>query len=332
MRFTFLGTSAGVPTRQRNVTGLALSVDDHRDWYLVDCGEGTQHQLLRSRHSLARLRAVFISHVHGDHCYGLPGLIASANMSGRKRALTICAPDGIEQMVEAVRQHTDLRQLRYPLHFVRSDLQRQVYRDEWLSVSAHALSHRVPSFAYRFEEFPASTLDQAALEALAVPRGPLWGKLQHGEAVTLVDGTVVRPEAVRLPAWKPRCVVVGGDNDRPELLLEALAGANALIHEATFTEDILAQVGPQYMHSTAAGVARTAQRAALPHLALTHFSQRYRQRPRADQRNVEELREEAARYFGGNIVLARDLDSYEIGRDGSLNSVAGAAKAAVAER
>ncbi|MAY36093.1 MAG: ribonuclease [Spongiibacteraceae bacterium] len=321
MRFTFLGTSAGVPTRQRNVSGFALSIDDQRDWYLVDCGEGTQHRLLQSRHSLARLRAVFISHVHGDHCYGLPGIIASANMSGRTQPLTICAPDGIQQFVEAVRLHTDLHTLRYPLHFVRSDQQSAVYEDEHLRVSAHALSHRVPSFAYRFEEKPPHTLNQEKLSALQVPRGPLWGELQHGHSVTLDDGQSIHPEQVCEASWKARTVMVGGDNDQPDLLLSALKNTDLLVHEATFTEDILAQVGPQYMHSTAAMLAKTAASAKLPHLALTHFSQRYRELPSPGKRHVDELRTEAAQHYSGNIVLAKDLDSYQLTRDGALEKL-----------
>ncbi|MBB3048314.1 ribonuclease Z [Litorivivens lipolytica] len=321
MQFTFLGTSAGVPTRQRNVSGFALSIDDHRDWYLVDCGEGTQHRLLQSRHSLARLRAIFISHVHGDHCYGLPGVIASANMSGRTQPLTICAPDGIEQFVTAVRQYTDLHTLRYPLHFVRSDLENAVYEDELVRVSAHALSHRVPSFAYRFEEKPPHTLNQDSLRELGVPRGPQWGELQHGNPVTLTDGRQVTPEQVCEPAWRARVIVVGGDNDQPDLLLSALKNTDLLVHESTFTEDILQQVGPQYMHSTAAMLAKTAERAGVPHLALTHFSQRYREKSSPGKRHIDELRAEAAEYYRGNILVARDLDRYEINRKGELSKL-----------
>ncbi|MFT5604653.1 MAG: ribonuclease Z [Paracoccaceae bacterium] len=321
MRITFLGTSAGVPTRHRNVTALALSIEDQRDWYLVDCGEGTQHQLLRSHHSLARLRTIFISHVHGDHCYGLPGIIASANMSGRKTPLTICAPDGIEQYVAAVRKYTDLHTLRYPLHFVRSDRADFVYEDDLVKVSSHSLSHRVPSFAYRFEEIPENTLLVSKLETLAVPKGPLWGRLQQGEAVTLADGRTILPDDVRQPAWKARCVVVGGDNDEPELLSSALDGADLLVHEATFTDDILAQIGPKYMHSTASMVAKTAERASTPFLALTHFSQRYRDCGKDDKRQVEELRLEAAQHYRGAVILAKDFDCYEVDRQGQLKKI-----------
>ncbi len=322
MKFTFLGTSAGVPTRHRNVSGFALSLTDQRHWYLVDCGEGTQHQLQHCRLSLAKLRAIFITHVHGDHCYGLPGLLASANMSGRKDPLVLCAPDGIEQFVRATLEHTDLRSLRFPLEFVRTDLlvaaQPEVFSDHWLKVSAHPLSHRVPSFAYRFEERPPNALQQDTLTEMGVPRGPLWGELQAGNSVTLDDGRVIHPEQVCRPAWKPRAVVVGGDNDKPELLLTALKNVDLLIHEATFTEDVLAKIGPQYMHSTAAQVARTAAEAQLPHLALTHFSQRYRDTPAPNHRHIAELQEEAAAHYSGNIIMARDQDQYLLDTEGNL--------------
>lgn len=319
MRFTFLGTSAGLPTRDRNVTGLALALDQQREWYLVDCGEGTQHQLLHTRYTAAKLRAIFITHIHGDHCYGLPGLIASAQMGGRTAPLTICAPEGIAEFVEAVCRHTDLRQLGYPLRFVRSDTPDFHYDDGDMRVESIELSHRVPSYAYRFvEHVKEHALDPERLAALGVPRGPAWGELQHGHAVVLEDGRRIAPQQVCLPQRPPRCIVVGGDNDRPELLDDALRHCDVLIHEATFTEDVLARVGPQYRHSTPAQVARTAQHAGLRHLVLTHFSQRYRRQRPPGGHALEDLASEAGQHFTGHLVMADDLATYELGRDREL--------------
>ncbi|HET8711980.1 MAG TPA: MBL fold metallo-hydrolase, partial [Spongiibacteraceae bacterium] len=140
MRFTFLGTSAGLPTKERNVTALALASEQQREWYLVDCGEGTQHRLLHTHYSAAKLRAVFITHVHGDHCYGLPGLIASAQMGGRKDPLTICAPAGIQEFVDAAIRYTDVASLNYELRFVRSDTVDFCYDDGAVRVDSIALS------------------------------------------------------------------------------------------------------------------------------------------------------------------------------------------------
>lgn len=319
MRFTFLGTSAGVPTRDRNVSALAIALDQQREWYLVDCGEGTQHQLQRTRYSPAKLRAIFITHVHGDHCYGLPGLIASAQMGGRSEPLTICAPAGIAEFIDAARRYTDLERLSYPLQFLRSDVPGFRYEDEHVQVESVELSHRVPSYAYDFtERVHERHLDTGKLAALSVPRGPLWGELQHGHPVQLENGRIIAPEEVCYPQRPPRRMVVGGDNDRPELLAGALRDADVLIHEATFTEDVLAKVGPQYRHSTAAQVARAAQTATLPHLLLTHFSQRYRRHAPAGEHILNDLYSEARKLYDGNLILAEDFAAYELHRDRTL--------------
>jgi ribonuclease Z len=319
MRLTFLGTSAGLPTRDRNVTALALALEQHREWYLIDCGEATQHQLLRTRYSAAKLRAIFITHIHGDHCYGLPGLIASAQMGGRKEPLTICAPAGIEEFIDAVRRYTDLSRLSYPLEFIRSDHPDFCYRDENICVDSIELSHRVPSFAYRFiEQVHERMLDPEQLAAQGVPRGPLWGELQRGHTVQLDDGRVIAAESVCYKQREPRRIVIGGDNDRPELLDAVLPNCDALVHEATFTADVLAKVGPQYQHSTPAQVAQAAQRAHVPHLLLTHFSQRYRRHAHEGEHSLADLSAEARQFYRGNLVMADDFATYELTRDKQL--------------
>ncbi len=310
MELQFLGTSSGVPTSQRNVSALALQPGSGRSWYLVDCGEATQHRLLYSTLSVVQLRAIFITHVHGDHCYGLPGLLASAAMNGRREALTLIGPQAVYDWLQATLQFTTLY-LPYPLEFIAVETLSHWDDGPW-RIQAHALSHRVPSYAYSFTETPPQKLDKAALQALQLPPGPLWGQLQKGETVQHGDKTL-DGRAFLQPAHAPRKLVIGGDNDTPALLQAACAGAQLLVHEATYTEEIAQKVGPQVQHSSAAMVARFAEQIRLPQLILTHFSARYHNEP-----GLAALRAEAQQHYSGQLWLADDLARYQLGTDGSL--------------
>ncbi|MGZ5203146.1 MAG: MBL fold metallo-hydrolase, partial [Telluria sp.] len=197
MEFQFLGTSSGTPSKTRNVTALALrslgASRAARHWVLVDCGEGTQHRILRTNWSLHDLRAIFITHMHGDHCYGLPGLLASAGMMNRTAPLTLVGPAPLWPFLQGVMATTELA-LPFPVEFVDvSALQdTEVLPD--LRVAATALSHRLPSWAYAFTEREVERkLDTAKLAAGGVARGVAWGELQHGRQVVLDDGRVLQP-------------------------------------------------------------------------------------------------------------------------------------------
>ena len=319
MRLTFLGTSAGMPTTERNVTALTLAIDDSRSWYLVDCGEGTQHRLLYCRYTLSHLKAIFITHVHGDHTFGLPGLLTSASMQGRTTPLMICGPEGVESFVRHALICADVNELPFELIFSRSDLSGFAYQDSDVSVTSHPLSHRVPSFAYRFSENTVSNrLDVDKLTSLNVPRGPLWGQLQQGENIKLADGQIISPAQVMAKPPRKREVVIGGDNDQPELLEGILKEADLLVHEATFTDDVFQKVGPVWMHSTAKRVAESAERAALPHLILTHFSGRYRLSTESGERSIEVIRQEAQRFYKGRVELAEDFAIWQLDREDGL--------------
>ena len=323
MEFQFLGTASGTPSKTRNVSGLALRTSGAGHWALVDCGEGTQHRILHTSLSLIELRAVFITHMHGDHCYGLPGLLASAGMLNRSAPLVLAGPPELRPFVEGVMATTQLG-LPYALEFVDvHDLDGvDVLPD--LIVEATALSHRLPCWAYRFTERTVERrLDRERLRAAGVEPGPAWGRLQRGEDVRLPDGRLLRPDDFLLAPRKPRCVIVAGDNDRPELLVDAARSAEVLVHEATYTEPVLRKVGPAPRHSSAAMTARAAQAAGVPNLVLTHFSPRYQdqQRREGDGLSMRDLEIEARAEYGGRLFLARDFERYRLDRGGVLSRI-----------
>jgi ribonuclease Z len=328
MELIFLGTGSGTPSRTRNVSGLALRGEGSRHWALIDCGEGTQHRILRTRLSLMDLGTVFITHMHGDHCYGLPGLLASAGMLKRSALLTIVGPAPLRAFLQGVMDTTGLG-LPFPIEFVEvhgdapgRSLPAQlpdVLPD--FVVTSTPLSHRLPSWAYTFREREVERkLDVGKLRAAGIPADERWGELQRGIDITLDDGRMLRADDFRLAPRKARTIVVGGDNDRPELLVDEARGAEVLVHEATYTEPVLARVGPAPQHSSAAMTARAAQAAGVPNLVLTHFSPRYQDTEGAKSGlTMRDLEQEARAAYDGRLFLARDFDHYVLDRQGVLS-------------
>jgi ribonuclease Z len=317
MEFTFLGTSAGTPTRSRNVTALALSHSGYKPWYLVDCGEGTQHQLLRAHYSVMQLRAIFITHIHGDHTFGLPGLLTSASMLGRTEPLDIIAPVQTQRFINATLENSD-SSLSYALNFTDSEAPDFCWQDDYFEVTNVALSHRVPCRAYVFTERNLERqLLQGKLKQDGVEPGPNWGELQKGNDVTQEDGRLLRSDDYTQIPRVARRLIVAGDNDNPALLTDACKGSHVLIHEATYTQDVADRVGPWPQHSSAEQVARFAQQAQLPNLILTHFSSRYQSTPGGTP-NINHLATEAMQHYRGQLFLARDFDTYRLEKDMSL--------------
>jgi ribonuclease Z len=315
MDLLFLGTSAGVPTKARNVSATAVIEASGRHWYLIDCGEGTQHRLLQTPLSIRDLRGIFITHVHGDHCFGLPGLLASAGMSGRTQPLDIILPAALHDWVRLGLTASDTY-LPFEVRLLAVESLTD-WRSETLQVSTVQLSHRVPSVGFVFTELnPEPRLDVQRLDTEGIPRGPLWGDLAKGLPIEHEGRTLHGQDYLR--ASRPaRRVIVCGDNDSPELLAEVAKGADVMVHEATFTQAVVERTGATFGHSTAAQVARFAEVAGVRNLVLTHFSARYQGDPRRSP-CIDDVRVEALAHYRGHLTLAQDLQRYHIGRDGCL--------------
>ncbi len=307
MELYFLGTNAGVPTLQRNVTSIALRLlEERRSLWLFDCGEGTQHQILKSPLKLSKLEKVFITHMHGDHVFGLPGLLSSRGAQGVTSPLTIYGPPGIKPFIETT---LSISQSRVPYTMeVIEHTGGVLFEDDHFLVESAKLDHRAESYGYRIVEkdLPGS-LDLKRLADYGLKPGPLYGKLKRGESVELGDGQWIHASEVLLTPKKGRVVTILGDT-RPCPGVETLAkGADLLVHEATFMED-LSELAHEYYHSTAKQAAEAAKRAEARLLFLTHFSSRYK-----DIEHLQPLLKEAQEIFA-NTRLAEDFGLYPIQR------------------
>lgn len=344
LHLTFLGTSAGVPTKKRNVTALAIEClnpfgsagnpasKKNKPWVLVDCGEATQHQLLKTNISSHQLAVICITHVHGDHCYGLPGLLASMAMSGRKESLTIIAPQAIKQFLEAVKATTELY-FPFEIEFITIEslfetteitqlhtVSVPLSSTHQLDIEIIKLSHRVESYAFKvIQTVQTMKLDIEKLKAEGVEPTAAWGRLQAGEDVTLPDGSQMKSLDYTQRVAQVLKVIVAGDNDNPQLLSEAAKEADLLVHEATYTQSVADKIMSREdafdpMHTTAKRIASFAHSAQLNNLILTHFSARYQpyDDPESKTPNMADIRLEVEQYYQGNLWLARDFMCFEV--------------------
>jgi len=255
MELLFLGTSAGVPTRTRNVTSILLDLQHptRGGLWMFDCGEGTQHQLLQTASHPGKLDKIFITHLHGDHLFGLPGLLCSRSMAGNLHPLTI---------------------YDYPLEIVEISAG-VVFSDDAWTVTAAALNHPVECYGYRIEEQDKpGALDGAALIAAGVPFGPLFQQLKRGERITLDDGRTIDGADYLSPPRPGKKLAIFGDTAPCENALALARGVDLLVHEATL-ESAMEEKANSRGHSSTRQAAMLAREAQVKKLVITHVSSRY---------------------------------------------------------
>ena len=297
---TFLGTAASVPTVERSLP--AVLVQRGNEQFLFDCGEGAQRQIIKAKTGLHRKLKIFVSHMHGDHVLGLPGLLQTMALMNRQRRVDVYAPVGMRQFLEGTREVLQFG-LTFPVEIHEITSAGVVCSEEEYVVEAAWSNHTVPSLAYAFVEKPrAGKFYPAKAKALGVPEGELWSKLQRGESVTLEDGNVVLPEAVLGGLRRGRKIVYSGDTEPFEGFAGFAAGADLLVHEATL-DDALAEKAAVDGHSTASQAAQAAAEAKVKRLVLTHISARY-----AD---ATVLLEQAKKVFRDTVV-AEDFMRLEL--------------------
>jgi ribonuclease Z len=300
MKIVLLGTSSAVPTLTRGLSSTALIRDG--DVFLFDCGEGTQLQLMRSGVRRSKIHSIFIGHLHGDHLYGIAGLISTLHLDGRIEPLNVFGPEGIRGYLSASFRNSDLQQFTFKLtvqEFPRG-YRGRVLDEEDYYVDALPLDHSIFCLGWRFQEKPkAGMFDLEAAEGLGIPRGPLYGKLQRGENVVLGDGRTITPSMVLGPERPGKSVAYCLDTQFTERSIELADRCTALIHETTFGSDAI-DMARDRKHSTMEDAARVAKEAGCDSLIATHFSSRY------DGRQIKKIADDARSVFE-NIALGRDL-------------------------
>ncbi|MGD0257689.1 MAG: ribonuclease Z [Thermoplasmata archaeon] len=292
MRITFLGTAGSWPTKERSASAIAL--DTEKELLLLDCGEGTQRQFFQSSASFMRVRRIFLTHFHGDHFLGLPGLIQSMCLNNRTEPLDIYGPPDAEEMVGRALQMGYFT-LRFPVTVHALQPGQSVELDSY-TVRTARTEHPVPSVAYRIEEGPKRGRFNGELARSLGIEGRDFARLEEGESVRVGD-RVVHPSDVMGPPRPGRSIVYSGDTAPCEEVTRLAHRATLLIHEATAAQEIEAEANA-WGHSSARQAAEVARSAEVDVLYLTHFSSRYKE--------LELLETEARVVFPGSHA-ARDL-------------------------
>lgn len=274
MEIIFFGTGAGLPSKQRNVSSLAISLlEELNSVWLFDCGEGTQHQLLHTNVRPKKINKIFISHLHGDHIFGLPGLISSRSFLGGDDLLTIYGPVGIKSYIETSLEISDTH-ITYPLEIIEvSD--EVVFENESFIVLCHVLDHRILSYGFRIvEKDKRGALLVDKLKEAGITPGPIYKQIKEKDTVLLPNGKELNTIPFHGPVKKGRKITILGDTRYSRTHEQFVSDSDVLIHEATFDQS-KADLAKKYFHSTTVEAATLARDSGVKKLILNHISSRY---------------------------------------------------------
>ena len=316
MQLTFLGTSAGKPTRERNVSAIGLEFEQDNKWYLFDCGEATQHQILRSRLSIGKLDTIFITHMHGDHYYGLPGLLSSKKLDTAFRPLTIYGPKGIKKFLECVID-VSFENLGYELKIIEFKAEDSFLFDKF-SMKILALEHSVESFAFYIKENDIlDKINEEKLRAVGLEPSPLYGELQRGKSV-IFQGKELKPDDYTLDPIPGRSLIIAGDNRRPDVLGDYLEDLGLLVHECTYTQDDYDNLAVKVMHTTAKELGKVVQERDVKNVVASHINPRYSSHSKV---GVDAIYSEIKDSYKGRLFIANDLDVYHLSKNGIVEKL-----------
>jgi len=308
MRIVFLGTGGSFPTKERNVGSVALQVGG--DIILFDCGEGTQRQLLYTTLSFMKIKRIYISHLHGDHFFGLPGLVQTMGMNQRKDPLEILGPQESGPHLQRI---LDAGFGFNPFEIrVRELADWHTETEGELTITNCQVNHTVPSLAIAVQEKDKrGKFDREKAVELGVPPGPLFSKLTNGRTVE-VDGRTIEPDQVMGPPRKGKKFVYCGDTAPCDSIREIAKDADVLVYESTFAHE-LEEKAKDFMHSTNVQAAQVAKECNVKHLILNHISPRY------SGEDVQNMLEDC-RKVHPETHIASDLDDLVLTAEGLKES------------
>lgn len=297
MKIIFLGTGAAVPSKTRKLSSIAIMRKNSGEILIFDAGEGMQYQLINVHLNIMKITKIFISHLHGDHIFGLPGLILTLRMYQRTKPLHLYGPPGIKQYLAAVNSISGVLDTEFELNISEIGEGLVVEEKEYVVESTLA-DHGIDTFAFSIVEkpYPGKFFPEKARQ-LGIPEGELWSQLKAGESIQLQDGRIINSSEVVGPSRPGRKITYSVDTRPTKSIVLLSRNSDVLIHEATF-DDSLLEKAIQTGHCTAGEAAKIAKDAQIKQLILTHISTRYK--------DTTLLYEQATKIFP-NTIIAHDL-------------------------